>query len=218
VPLYIWKMTPGGWIGSESIDIIEKKAGRRMLRILKILAMLVAGIVLGLATTWATAIRGTMGGDIEDGPWGTSLYIGSSQSGPYLRARIAIHGLLALSREETLYYTAARDSDGETLVGRCSYRIEGRDPPARWWSITAYADDFLIPNSADRYSVSMNSVVRGPDGSFAVTLSKTRAEENWIPVADGKFDLTIRLYNPQASVVADPANAPLPTIKKTSCK
>ena len=61
-------MTPGGSIGSESIDIIEKKAGRRMLRILKILAMLVAGIVLGLAATWATAIRGTVGGDIEDGP------------------------------------------------------------------------------------------------------------------------------------------------------
>jgi len=39
-----------------------------MLRILKILAMLVAGIVLGLAATWATAIRGTVGGDIEDGP------------------------------------------------------------------------------------------------------------------------------------------------------
>jgi hypothetical protein len=104
------------------------------------------------------------------------------------------------------------------LVGNCSYRIEGRDPPARWWSITAYADDFLIPNSADRYSVSMNSVARGPDGSFAVTLSKTQAEGNWIPVTDGPFDLTIRLYNPQTSVVADPANVPLPIIKRANCE
>jgi hypothetical protein len=46
-----------------------------------------------------------MGGDIEDGPWGTSHCIGSSESGPYPRARIAVHGLLALSREETIYYT-----------------------------------------------------------------------------------------------------------------
>jgi hypothetical protein len=189
-----------------------------MLRALKILTMLVAGIALGLAVTWATAIRGTMGGNIDDGPWRTSLYIGSSESGPYLRAQIAVHGLLALSREETLYYTAARDSDDQTLVGNCSYRIEGRDPPARWWSITAYADDFLIPNSADRYSVSMNSVARGPDGSFAVTLSKTQAERNWIPVTDGPFDLTIRLYNPQTSVVADPANVPLPIIKTANCE
>jgi len=189
-----------------------------MFRVPKIFTMLVAGTALGLAVTWATAIRGTMGGNIDDGPWRTSLHIGSSESGPYLRARIAIHGLLALSREETFYYTAARDSDGQTLVGNCSYRLEGHDPPARWWSITAYADDFLIPNSADRYSVSMNSVARGPDGSFAVTLSKTPAEGNWIPVADERFDLTIRLYNPHASVVADPANVPLPIIKKANCE
>jgi hypothetical protein len=144
-----------------------------MLRSVKILAMLVAGVALGLAATWATAIRGSMGGSVDNGPWRTSLYIGSSESGPYLRARIAVHGLLALSREETLYYTATGDSDGHALAGNCSYRIEGRDPPARWWSITAYgADDFLIPNSAERYSVSMNSVARGPDGTFALTVSK----------------------------------------------
>jgi hypothetical protein len=197
----------------------REKAGRNMLRAVKILAMLVAGIALGLAATWATAIRGTMGGNIDNGPWRTSLYIGSSESGPYLRARIAVHGLLALSREETLYYTAARDSDGQALAGNCSYRIEGRDPPARWWSITAYgADDFLIPNSAERYSVSMNSVARGPDGNFAVTVSKALTEGNWIPVTAGHFDLTIRLYNPQASVVTDPANVPLPTIKRANCE
>ena len=136
----------------------------------------------------------------------------------YLRARIAVHGLLALSREETLYYTAAGDSDGQALAGNCSYRIEGRDPPARWWSITAYgADDFLIPNDAERYSVSMNSVARAPDGTFTVTVSKAQTEGNWIPVTAGHFDLTIRLYNPQASVVADPANVPLPTIRRTNC-
>jgi hypothetical protein len=169
-----------------------------MLRAVKILAMLVAGIALWLAATWATAIRGTMGGNIDDGPWRTSLYIGSSESGPYLRARIAVHGLLALSRAETLYYTAAGDSDGRALAGNCSYRIEGSDPPARWWSITYGADDFLIPNSAERYSVSMNSVARGTDGTFAVMVSKAQTEGNWIPVTAGPFDLTIRLYNPLA--------------------
>jgi hypothetical protein len=144
-----------------------------MLRVLKIFLTLAAGIALGLAATWATVIRGTMGGDVSAGPWRTSLDVGSSQGGPYLRAQIAVHGLLALSREETMYYTAADDSDGRPLDGHCVYRIEGRDPPTRWWSITAYgADDFLIPNPDDRYSVSMNSVARAADGTFAVTLSK----------------------------------------------
>src|SRR5260221_8008708 len=124
-----------------------------MLRALKILAVLCVGTGLGLLATWATVIRGTMSGDVGDGPGRTSRYTGSSEGGPYLRARIAVHGLLALSREETIYYTAERDSEGKTLDGSCAYHIEGRDPPARWWSITAYgADDFLIPDTGDRYS------------------------------------------------------------------
>jgi len=189
-----------------------------MFRVLKICSMLGVGILLGLAATWVTVIRGTMGGGVSSGPWQTSMFAGSSQGGPYLRARIAVHGLLALGREETIYYAAARDSDGEALDGNCTYRLEGRDPPARWWSITAYgADDFLIPNSADRYSVSMNSVARRGDGTFQVTLSQQPAEGNWIPLAAGYFDLTVRLYNPQATVVAGPAQVALPVIKKASC-
>jgi hypothetical protein len=193
--------------------------GGDMLRALKIFSALGVGIGLGLLATWVTVIRGTMGGGVSDGPWRTSLYTGSSEGGPYLRANIAVHGLLALSREETIYYTAAGDSDGNALDGNCTYRIEGRDPPTRWWSITAYGgDDFLIPNTADRYSVSMNSVARRADETFVVTLSKAQAEDNWIPIAGGRFDLTIRLYNPQAAVVADPAHVALPTIKKAICE
>jgi hypothetical protein len=198
---------------------IRETVSRDMLRALKIFSVLVLGTVLGLAATWASVIRGTMGGNVSDGPWGTSLYIGSSEGGPYLRARIAVHGLLALSRHETVYYGAAHDSDGNVLDGNCTYRIEGRDPPARWWSITAYgADDFLIPNAAERYSVSMNSVVRGADGTFVVTLSKQQAASNWIPVDGTSFNVTIRLYNPEAAVIADPAHVGLPSIRKASCE
>ena len=70
----------------------------------------------------------------------------------------------------------------------------------------------------DRYSVSMNSVVRHADGSFAVTASKAQAEANWIPVTAGRFDLMIRLYNPEPSVAADPTHPALPTIKKVACE
>src|SRR5882724_5765490 len=148
-----------------------------MFRALKILSVLCVGTGLGLLATWVTVIRGTMGGNVSDGPWRTSLYTGSSEGGPYLRAHIAVHGLLALSREETMYYTAASDSEGQALDGRCTYQIEGRDPPTRWWSITAYgADGFLIPNAADRSSVSMNSVARRGDGTFAITLSEKQPE------------------------------------------
>jgi hypothetical protein len=174
--------------------------------------------VLGLAATWATVIRGGWGGAVSDGPWKTSLATGSSEGGMYQRASVAVHGLLALNRSETIYYTANTDSAGERLSGACRYTVTGRDPPARWWSITAYgADDYLIPNAAGRYSVSKNSVARAGDGTFSVTVAKSGSGANWIPPGDGPFSLSLRLYNPDAKVAADPAHVALPTITKVNC-
>jgi hypothetical protein len=186
---------------------------------MKIAAVVLTGTLLGLAATWATAIRGGWGGAVSDGPWQTSLDTGSSAAGLYQRARVAVHGLLALNRSETIYYTAASDSAGAPLSGACRYEVFGRDPPTRWWSITAYgADDFLIPNPAGRYSASMNSVARHSDGSFMIVVAKDgTAAANWIPVADGRFSLTLRLYNPDGKVAADPAHIALPAIHRVQC-
>lgn len=186
--------------------------------LLRLIAVLVIGTILGLGATWMTVVRSSMGGEVADGPWHTSLLVGSAASGPYLRASVAVHGLLALNRNETIYYSAARDGHGDVFDAACTYRITGRDPPARWWSITAYgADDYLIPNKANRYSVSLNSVKRNADGSFAIIVARQSNDPNWIPVADGPFSLSLRLYNPQASVAANPATVALPAIEKVSC-
>jgi hypothetical protein len=186
-----------------------------MPRFVNVLAVMAAGIVLGGAATWFTVVRG--GGGVADGPWHTSLDAGSPDAGMYLRASVALHGLFALNRSETIYYTATTDSEGVALSAKCTYRIRGTDPKARWWSITAYADDdYLIPNAAHRYSVSKNSVARDPDGSFGIMLSRENGGENWIPVA-GAFSVSLRLYNPDPSVAADPAHAVLPTIEREVC-
>ena len=51
-----------------------------------------------------------------------------------------------------------------------------------------------------------------------MTLSQAKADGNWIPVAPGRFNLTIRLYNPDPQVIADPAHVALPTISKETCE
>jgi hypothetical protein len=186
--------------------------------IVRIVAVVVAGVVLGLLATWIT-MRG-MPDNVSDGVWKTNLAVGSPQSDPYTRARVALHGLFALNRRETIYYTATRDDGGERLDGRCRYEIDGRDPNARWWSITAYgADDFLIPNSQNIYSVSQSSIRRQKDGSFQVAVGGARgtADANWIPAGNGAFSLTLRLYNPGPDVALDPSQAALPSLKKVSC-
>ncbi len=187
--------------------------------LLKFLMTAMAGVALGLLATWLVVARGTpMGGEIRDGPWRTSLATGSAQGGAWLRATVALHGLLALNRSETIYYSATTDSAGTALDAHCVYRVTGRDPPARWWSITAYGgDDFLIPNPHRLYSVSKNSVRRGEDGSFAVTLRRDAARPNEIATGTAAFSLTLRLYNPGDAVAEDPAHVALPRIEKAGC-
>lgn len=185
---------------------------------LKIVAVVVVGTLLGLAITWLSIYRPGWGGAVSDGPWQTSLDVGSKDAGIIERARVAVHGLLALNRQETIYYSTSVDSDGGALSGACTYQLTGRDPPARWWSITAYgSDDFLIPNAANRYSVSVNTVARRADGSFTLILSKANGGVNWIPVGEDRFSLSLRLYNPGKAVTADPAHVPLPTITRGTC-
>lgn len=187
--------------------------------LLKILLATVAGVLLGLGGTWVVGTQLGLPGAVSDGPWHTSLAIGSSTGGAYTRAIVALHGLFALKRSETVYYNATTDDAGDALNGNCRYRVIGHDPDSRWWSITAYGpDDYLIPNPTRHYAVSKDSVRHDDNGRFTITLSPSPAPRNWIATSKGPFSLTLRLYNPNQSVAADPAHARLPKIKKGRCQ
>lgn len=186
------------------------------------LARLVVAVLLALVIGAGSAYLAvkSLSGDavVANGPWTTSLTTGGAKADSYTRAYVALTGLLALNKDETIYFGAKVDSAGEALDGRCTYRIEGRDPDARWWSITLYGtDNFLIPNAANRYSISKNNVTRGSDGAFVVRLSPTEENGNWIATSPDGFQITLRLYNPGPSVKSNPATAPLPSIVKEAC-
>lgn len=188
--------------------------------ILKLLASFVVALVLGVGSALLLLQGGGLGGTISAGAWKTSEIIGSADADPYTRARVAVGGLLALNRSETIYFTAATDDEGATLRTRCSYKIIGTDPPARWWSITAYAaDHFLIPNPQDRYSYGGDTVAREDDDSFAILVGPSETESNWIPTGenDGTFTLTLRLYNPNEEAALDPSGIVLPRIAREAC-
>lgn len=183
--------------------------------VLKILAVLVAGTAMGLFVTRLTL---SLGGParVSDGAWKTNLTAGSTKSTAFSRAFVAVHGLFALNRRETVYYTAATDSGGRRLDGHCRYEITGIQPDARWWSITAYgADGYLIPNPSNRYSVAKTDSAQL--GAFTVLVGGAAGGHDWIPVGPGRFSLTLRLYNPGPSLILDPARAILPAVTRVSC-
>lgn len=182
--------------------------------ILGIMTALVLGTALGAGAVILAFENGASAAGVVNGPWHTSLAVGSQQADPYVRAWVAVHCLLGLPKEETLYYKAYTDDSGQLFSGDNVYRIEGRAPDARWWSITVYGDDdFLIPNELNRYSFSNSTVTLDRDGKFTIYLAREKKAGNWLPLGDQKrFNLTLRLYNPGDTLSRNPATAKLPSI------
>ncbi len=165
---------------------------------------------------------------VENGNWITNVSTGSSDAGIMLKATIAMGGLLASTRENSMYYRL--DSlDEEPLRLNCRYRIEGMDYDADWWSITAYGwDNFLIPNQQKRYSFNNENIVRRADGSWVIYVAAEEQTVNWLPVGPSgapswrkrsghDFDLLLRLYTPGKAYLEAPQSAPLPTVTLEGC-
>jgi len=77
----------------------------------------------------------------------------------------------------------------------------------RFWSLTAYTEQAieLIPNPINKYVVASYSGAQlNPDGSLSVFMAAQRPEgvrfENWLPVANGPFNIVLRDYGPGESV------------------
>lgn len=176
-------------------------------------------IAVGLAGASGYLMLRSIGGGIRNGVWETDLAIGTSDAGLYQRARVALYGLWALSSTETVYFVTKTDSDGNALKRECTYRIEGKDPDTRWWSLTVYNNYFFVPNTENRYSFSKTTIEREQDGDWQIHLSGQPQAKNWLPSGDkdGELILNLRTYNPTAEFVRDVATAPLPKIVKEVC-
>ena len=178
----------------------------------------VAGVALGLGSAW-WALRGVGHFGVAAGPWHASLLAGSADADAHTRARVALGGLLALNRDETMYYVAAIDSDGRALRSRCSYRVSGLPPPGRWWSVTAYADDFfLFADTQRRYSLNGATAKLDAQGRFAVVTGPQAppgGTEPWLPTpGDRGLLFTLRVYNPAAGLQARPDSLQPPQIQR----
>ncbi|MEN9926752.1 MAG: hypothetical protein RL268_2878, partial [Pseudomonadota bacterium] len=85
------------------------------------------GLMVGLLSGWA-AITGGMGGQNYSGWYGSSV-TGSTDADPWLRARVAVSGLLALNKSQAIYFTRKTDDAGDPLREECRYRVTGGPLP-----------------------------------------------------------------------------------------
>ncbi len=182
--------------------------------------LVLAAAVTGLAATKPIVAAMVERSAIANGPWRTSIGTGSANANIYERAAVAVAGLYALAKEETVYYTAFTDDEGHALDGKCDYELEGAPLPARWWSLTIYgADNYLVANPANVYSRHASNMQPQADGSYVVEVSAHEQPRNWLPAPEvGEFSVTLRLYNPEAAVYDKLATVALPRIARSTCR
>lgn len=185
-------------------------------------AVLGAGVGLGSALGMAGLLPGTGTldfGDVAVGGWHSDFAIGSKDADPYTRVRVARHGLLALAQSEAVYFTRVADDAGQPLRDNCSYRLSGRAMPAGWWSITLYNASSMLPDNTDG-ALSIDASRAGLGAWEAVIAPERPAHAvHWISSRNaGQFDLTLRLYMPEAGLLADPAGTlEPPRIERLGC-
>jgi hypothetical protein len=178
------------------------------------------GLVLGVGAAVLIVGRLATFSDSSYSGWHGNELAGQAAADIYTRAAIARTGLLALTREETLYFTRYADADGVALNERCSYLLEGTDPPARWWSVTLYAaDNYLARNGDGAASMDQTRVVRAEGGRFRIWVAAAADREpNWISSRNaGDFSLTLRLYNPEPGLLEDVHSLRPPVLRTVSC-
>lgn len=183
-----------------------------------ILAGLVLGAVAGAGSFWALTGPLTKT-DMRLGAWTTNTAVGEGAQNPYSRARVALYGIWGLPPSETLYFVAEQDSSGDKLDRHCTYAVEGSPLPTRWWSVTLYRDGFYIANPADRYSWTMTDSLIRPDRRWTLVVAPSGEGLNRLTFGpqDGRLQLLLRLYQPNAGMADHRERIPLPVVRKIAC-
>lgn len=185
-----------------------------------LVASALLGLAVGFASAFAVLKNGQLLGQTTYDYWFGNELAGSTAADPYTRGIVAMIGLLALSRDETIYFHRYKDHEGQRLREGCTYELQGGPLPARWWSITVYADDDFLPvNGENASSVDATQIVRDESGRWTVRLASDRAgAQNWIATRNaGAYSLSIRLYNPEARARDDASTIPFPKLLRLGC-
>ena len=175
-------------------------------------------LIVGVGSSLYAIDSGTRLTTARNGPWVMWSQAAQRDVDPYTRARYAKIGSLPVSASIAATGEARWDAEGRRLPSSCEYLIEADPIDAAWFSIAVYDDKgLLIPNSADRYSFTSQSLASNPDGSFFIVLARDARPGNWLPVGGaGRLVLVLTILEPKPSV-ADASHA-LPSIRRIGCR
>lgn len=163
---------------------------------------------------------------VKNGPWVTHLGIGRKDTPVPEKAGLARLALGGNDFNETIYWNADVDNDGNPLHSANEYNVVFTSKPLvryedkGFWSITVYGEDqFLIENPDKKYMLRSDSVFDREDEthfSFFLSRKKPANPSNWIPLpkTDQAISVTFRCYIPSDEMKFNARNITMPGIVK----
>lgn len=171
-------------------------------------------------------VERTSGRGVQNGAWKTHLGVGRKNTARIEKAAIARIGLGANDSDETIYWNAFLDNNGNELHSKNEYSLLFKSKPAvryddkGFWSITVYGNDkFLVTNSDYKYVMRSDfNYDLNEDSSFSIFLARKKPQKhsNWLPLPenDENFSIAFRCYIPTDELKNNTQNNEMPLIIK----
>lgn len=185
--------------------------------LVELFATLLIALALGLSSAWFMVAAPRIGYGV--GAWKAVPAVSAETADPYTRARVARTGEIVLGAGEGLVFIAETDDDGRRLEGACDYRLSGRTPTARLWTLSVTDDAGEPPTSTSgRTALVSREILRDADGRFEIAVAATARPGNWLPShAKGPQRLFFRLYDTPLALSPDPTMR-MPRIVRGACR
>lgn len=187
---------------------------------LLVASALVLAFGLGIGSTLVALDASAGFGSIRLGAWAAFPDVQSIHADPYAKSHRANVGRLLYGIDEGLSFQASFDDDGDALDPNCSYAVDGQTPPARFFTLFATDSDLgplaagpLLPTAFNSWSV-----LRRPDGSFLITVSRRAAPGNWLALrTSARFRLVLTLLDSPTAGSSGVIDLAMPSLKKLGC-
>ena len=212
-----------GFDGSNMPRIMRPLRPAPLRSLITVVVILFFGTLLGIASAYFMVERDQPLVAVTIGPWSTYPKAGTAEADPYSVAIYTRSARVPLASGEGVALTARTDSDGNGLDASCVYRISGRTPQARLWTLTATdTHGHLKKTGAGRTFLTSQQLLWREDGNFVVMAAQTPRSGNWLPLAigpsaDRSLLFVLRLYDAPVTTESSLNGAEMPIIERLGC-
>lgn len=184
------------------------------------LFVLIVGVLIGLFLTDKAIHYKWFSGKLQIGVWQAWPDVGVFDANPYARAVLSRDAVLPLGAAEGMTFSAFYDDMGRNLSGDCDYRIHGKVPSTRFWSLTIYDQEgHVMPNPANRFGFHSEDILWHQNGHFEIIVARYARPGNWIPHnGTDQMRFVLRLYNTAIGSSLLLEELDMPKISRETCR